>query len=74
MTVSDQTAKMKEQQRKAVAEELWLNYFNRVLFEQGMITESERNRMTTLIANRSSAAAERRSNKHERNGKKEIGF
>jgi hypothetical protein len=52
MTVSDQKAKMSEQQRKMVAEELWLNYFNRVLFERGIITESERNRMTTLIANR----------------------
>ena len=70
--MSDQKAKMKEQQRKAVAEALWLNYFNRFLFEKGLITESERNRMTTLIANRSSAAAERRSNKHERNDKEEI--
>lgn len=52
MTVGDQKAKMSEQQRKMVAEELWLNYFNRVLYEQGIITESERNRMTTLIANR----------------------
>ena len=74
MTVGDQKAKMSEQQRKMVAEELWLNYYNRVLFEKGMITEAEHNRITILIVNRSSAAAERRSNKHERNDKKEIGL
>jgi hypothetical protein len=74
MTVGDLSAKEMERWRKKVAEELWLNYFNRFLFEKGLITESERNRMTTLIANRSSAATERRSNKHDRNDKKEIGL
>ena len=43
-----------EQSRKVLAEELWLSYFNRFLFEKGLITESERNRMVHLIANRSS--------------------
>lgn len=43
-----------EQRKKALAEELWLSYFNRFLFEKGLITESERNRMVHLIANRSS--------------------
>ena len=43
-----------EQSRKVLAEELWLSYFNRFLFEKGLITVSERNRMVHLIANRSS--------------------
>lgn len=48
---------MKEQTRagareKHVAEYLWLSYFNRYLFEQGLITEQERNRMTAKIAER----------------------
>lgn len=43
-----------EQSRKVLAEELWLSYFNRFLFEKGLITESERNRIVHLIANRSS--------------------
>ena len=43
-----------EKSRKVLAEELWLSYFNRFLFEKGLITESERNRMVHLIANRSS--------------------
>lgn len=29
--------------------EIWLNYFNKVLFEKGLITEKERNKMNTLI-------------------------
>ena len=28
---------------------LWLHYFNNTLFAQGLITESERNRMAILI-------------------------
>lgn len=41
-----------EQQRKELAEKLWLHYFNRTLFEQGIITESERNRMSVMIESR----------------------
>ena len=36
--------------KQAVAAELWLNYFNQYLFERKIITESERNQMTQLIA------------------------
>lgn len=48
---------MKEQtsagtREKRVAEDLWLSYFNRYLFEQGLITEQERNRMVAKIAER----------------------
>lgn len=37
---------------KATAEQIWLNYFNRVLYEQGVITEAERNQMKLKIAKR----------------------
>lgn len=29
--------------------EIWLMYFNKVLFEKGLITEKEKNKMTSLI-------------------------
>ena len=29
--------------------EIWLNYFNQVLFEKGLITDKEKNRMNNLI-------------------------
>ena len=35
---------------KRVAEQLWLEYFNNYLFEHGVITEKERNRMVFAIA------------------------
>lgn len=38
-----------EAQRKAVAERIWLHYYNRVLFEKGVISEEERNRMSSRI-------------------------
>ncbi len=38
--------------KKQAAEEIWLGYFNRILYEKGIITERERNRMILLIANR----------------------
>lgn len=31
------------------AKEIWLNYFNKVLFEKGLITEKEKNKMSALI-------------------------
>lgn len=42
-----------EQQKKQIAEQVWLGYFNQTLFEKGLITESERNRMSNRIASRS---------------------
>lgn len=41
-----------EQQKKNIAEKLWLKYFNQTLYEQGLITESERNRIINLIDSR----------------------
>ena len=42
----------KEQQKTALAERLWLAYFNSYLYENKMITETQRNRMITKIENR----------------------
>lgn len=38
-----------EQRRKEAAAKIWLSYYNRVLYEQGLITEQERNKMTLKI-------------------------
>ena len=35
-----------------LSEDLWLNYFNRYLFENGTITEKEYKKMVEKIANR----------------------
>lgn len=43
-----------QEQQKRMAEALWLRYFNQTLFEKGLITETERNRMATLISRRES--------------------
>lgn len=39
---------------KLLAEDLWLSYFNRYLFEKAVITEKEFNRMTEKISLRRS--------------------
>lgn len=41
-----------EQQKKLMAQEMWLNYFNQSLFMRGVITEAERNRIANMIASR----------------------
>jgi hypothetical protein len=41
-----------EQRKKEMAELMWLNYFNQTLFEKGLITEIERNRMKNSISRR----------------------
>ena len=41
-----------EQQKKLMAEEMWLHYFNQSLFIRGVITEAERNRIANMIASR----------------------
>lgn len=48
-----------EQLRRAVAEELWLLYFNHTLLEKGLISESQRNRIAQLIYCRKSLATEK---------------
>lgn len=32
------------------AKEVWLTYFNKTLYEQGIITEEERDKMSSLIS------------------------
>ena len=44
--------KSNEQRKKEAAVRLWLSYYNRVLFEKGVITEQERSRMELKINNR----------------------
>lgn len=43
-----------EECEKRFAEDAWLNYFNRYLFEHGTISEKEYKRMTEKIATRKS--------------------
>lgn len=50
-----------EERERHMAEDLWLNYFNRYLFEHGTISEKEYKLMTEKIAAR---AARRASNRH----------
>ena len=38
-----------EEQRKRMAEHIWLTYYNDYLFQQGIITEDVRNRMKIKI-------------------------
>lgn len=45
-----------EQQKKAMAEKLWLNYFNQTLYEKGYITEAQRNRLKNMIDSRKPSA------------------
>lgn len=41
-----------EELEKRIAEDIWLNYFNRYLFEHGQISEKEYKQMTEKIAAR----------------------
>lgn len=47
---------MSNEEREArFAEEVWLNYFNKYLFESGVISEKEYKKMTEKIAARKSS-------------------
>ena len=39
-----------QQQKACLAEQLWLHYFNSTLYEKGLITEAQRNRMGNMIS------------------------
>lgn len=41
--------KSNEQRKKETAAKIWLSYYNRVLYEKGVITERERNKMALKI-------------------------
>ena len=45
-----------EHKRTAMAEKLWLNYFNQTLYEKGYITETQRNRLKNMIESRKPSA------------------
>ena len=45
-------ALLDEDREIRLSEDLWLNYFNRYLFENGTITEKEYKKMVEKIANR----------------------
>lgn len=46
-----------DQQKTALSEKLWLAYFNSYLYQHGMITENQRNRMIAKIESRKGSAA-----------------
>ena len=50
-----------ELREKRFAEDAWLNYFNRYLFEHGTITEKEYKKMTEIIAIKKSKLSRDRS-------------
>lgn len=43
--------KSTEQRRKETAARIWLSYYNRVLYEKGIISQRERNKMELKISN-----------------------
>ena len=45
----------KQEQKKLMAEKLWLNYFNQTLYENGFLTEGQRNRLKLIIDSRKSS-------------------
>lgn len=47
------------EKKKALAEQMWLSYFNHVLYEKGLISEQERNRMQNMINTRKPSTAKR---------------
>ena len=47
-----QKALLDDEREKRMAEDIWLNYFNRYLFETGTISEKEYKKMTEKIATR----------------------
>ena len=51
-SVATQKTHSMDQQKTTLAEKLWLAYFNSYLYEKGMITENERNRMIMKIESR----------------------
>lgn len=47
-----QKALLDDEREKRIAEDIWLNYFNRYLFETGTISEKEYKKMTEKITTR----------------------
>lgn len=49
---NNQHGEMTEQKKRSIMEQLWLTYYNDTLYEQGVITEDERNKMRIKIKSR----------------------
>ena len=47
-----ETRNAQEQKKRLLAEQLWLHYYNQILFDKGLISEQERNSMTIRINHR----------------------
>lgn len=45
-------AQMTQLKKQHILEQLWLSYYNDSLYEKGLITNNERNRMRVRIQNR----------------------
>lgn len=57
MLSDKRTNAMKQQQeKKYIAEQIWLHYYNDYLFAAGIITEQERNKLKFKINNRHPSA------------------
>ena len=44
-----------EQKKESVLEKLWLTYYNDTLYERGLITEAQRNKMRVMIKSRAAS-------------------
>lgn len=56
MEKSKNRTRLTEQEIQAVTQQLWLTYYNDMLFVKGLITEEHRNRMRLRIKNRAATA------------------
>lgn len=56
MEKSKNRTRLTEQEIQAVTQQLWLTYYNDMLFVKGLITEEQRNRMRLRIKNRAATA------------------
>ena len=54
MTDKTNPKNLSEQNVQSVIEQLWLTYYNDTLYQKGLITEDERNKMRIKIKSRSS--------------------
>lgn len=45
-------SEISQQRRRRIMEQLWLTYYNDTLYEKGVITEDERNKMRIKIKSR----------------------
>ncbi|MCI8622426.1 MAG: hypothetical protein HFG26_02035 [Provencibacterium sp.] len=47
-----------QQEKQYILEQLWLSYYNDTLYEKGLITENECNRMRIRIQNRTAVSGQ----------------